>query len=324
LFELHQTGFKSHVDVTIGICVKDSERTIERAISSVLDQTFNKKRMEIIVVDDGSRDRTVPIFTDIASKSKTKIRLCSTCGRGLAVARQMVVDNARGDFVIFVDGDMILSKDFVQKQFDLMSKNPSIGVAGGTMKGVSNRGLVAELERISYSSDYEIGLHRNWKRDPRKLGTGGSIFRLAAIKHVGGLDTQIKGAAEDADITAKIKSAGYTLFVSDAVFEHELKPTLQALWKQYAWYGYGMHYFFHKHKDFPEEMLIFFWPITFAWSLVRAMLFFKATRRRIAFLLPCHNLFRATAWWFGFFSSHKMAYGHEYKHVKTDKQNQLN
>ena len=40
-------------DVSIGICVKDSEKTIKEAILSILNQTFDKKRMEIIVIDDG-------------------------------------------------------------------------------------------------------------------------------------------------------------------------------------------------------------------------------------------------------------------------------
>lgn len=305
--------FKGTIDVTIGICVKNGERTIENAIVSVLDQTFDKERMEIIVVDDGSTDRTVSIVADLASKSEVKLMLYSTSGRGLAVARQIVVDNACADFVIFVDADMVLSKDFVNKQVDVISKNPVIGVVAGKMKGIPNRGLVAELEDISYSSDYEIGIHRNWRANPQKLGTGGSIFRLAALRQVGGFDTRIKGAAEDADITAKIKLGGYTLLVSEAEYKHEFKQTLKSLWKQYSWYGSGMHYFFHKQKELPEDMLVFFWPITLAWGIVRSMLFFRATRRKIAFSLAPYNFFRATAWWFGFLSAHQEGYGHEYR-----------
>jgi len=302
------------VDVSIGICVKDSERTIKEAIVSLLNQTFDKKRMEIIVVDDGSRDRTLSIITELVTKAGIKVNLYSTNGTGLTVARQMVVDNSCGNFVVFVDGDMVLSKDFVQKQVDVMNKNPLIGVAGAKMKGRLNRGLVAELEGISQSSYHELGIHRNWRRNPKKLGTGGSIFRLAAIRETGGFDTKISGAAEDADITARIKLAGYLLFVSQAEFEHEFKQTLKGLWKQYAWYGYGMHYFYHKHKDLTESMLINFWPVSFAWGIVRSILSFKTTHRKIAFLLPFFNLFRATAWWFGFFKAHQEGYGHEYRY----------
>jgi glycosyltransferase involved in cell wall biosynthesis len=308
--------FERTVDVTIGICVKDNERTIKETIESVLNQTFDKKRTEIIVVDDSSSDRTLTIIAEIVSKADIKVNLYSTNGGGLTVARQMVVDNSCGDYLVFVDGDMILSKDFIQKQVDTMNRNLLIGVAGAKMEGRLSRNSIAELEGISQSRDYELGIHRNWRRNPKKLGTGGSIFRLAAIREAGGFDTRIRGAAEDADITARIKSAGYLLFASQAVFEHEFKQTLKGLWNQYAWYGHGMHYFYHKHKDLTESVLVNFWPISFAWSIVRSILSFKTTHRRIAFLLPSFNLFKATAWWFGFFEAHQDGYGHEYRHSK--------
>ena len=43
-----------------------------------------------------------------------------------------------------------------------------------------------------------------------------ALFRVAAVKAVGGFDKKIKGAAEDADLTIKIKNKGYSLAISDA------------------------------------------------------------------------------------------------------------
>jgi len=184
------------------------------------------------------------------------------------------------------------------------------------MKGRLSRNLVAELEGISQSRDYELEIHRIWRRNLKKLGTGGSIFRLAAIKEAGGFDTMIRGAAEDADITARIKSAGYLLSESQAEFEHEFKHTLKGLWNQYAWYGHGMHYFYHRHKDLRGLMLVYFWPVTFVGGIVRLILSFQTMHRKIAFLLPFFNLFKATAWWFGFFKAHQQGYGREYQYSK--------
>ena len=137
------------VDVTIGICVRDNERTIKEAIVSVLNQTFDKKRMEIIVVDDGSSDRTLSIIADIVSKADIKVKLYSTNGDGLAVARQMVVDKSRGNFIVFVDGDMVLSNDFIQKQVDVMNKNPLVGVAAGKMRGRLSRNLAVSYTHLT-------------------------------------------------------------------------------------------------------------------------------------------------------------------------------
>jgi cellulose synthase/poly-beta-1,6-N-acetylglucosamine synthase-like glycosyltransferase len=301
--------------VTIGICVKDSERTIKAAILSVLSQTFEKKCMEIIVVDDGSQDKTLSIITELLSKAKIKVKVIPTRGVGLTVARQMVVDSSAGNFVLFVDGDMVLPKDFVQSQFAAINSNPLVGGVGARTKARLNRSVLAELESISLSSNYEIAINRNWRQNPQILGTGGSIFRVAAIKKAGGFDTRIKGAAEDADISAKIKLAGYRIFISQSEFEHEFKQTLKGLWKQYAWYGYGVHYFRHKHKRGSRLMLTHFWPISFGTGVFRSVMYFKTTRRKSALQLPFFQFFKATAWWFGFFKAHQEGYGHGYRYA---------
>jgi len=184
------------------------------------------------------------------------------------------------------------------------------------MKGVVTKSPIAELEALSSSNAYEIGIHKAWKRNPWALGTGGTIFRVDAIKAAGGFDTQIKGAAEDADLTARIKTVGYSLFTSEAEFEHEFRRTLKSLWKQYTWYGYGMHYFYHKHGNVKNSMIVYFWPTAYAWNLVRSIVLFKKTKRLIAFFLPSYGFFRATAWWFGFLKGHQKGYGHEFPYRK--------
>jgi len=315
---MQQQENKGTVVVTIGLCVKDSERTIKETIISILNQNFEKKRMEVIVIDDGCRDRTMPILIELFSKSSLKVRIYSTSGAGLTIARQMVIDNSCANLVVFIDGDMIFSKDFLQKQVELMEKNPSIGVSQGIMRGKKSESIVAELEDLSCSGDYEIGIHRTWRRNPQALGTGGSIFRVDAMKAAGGFDARIKGAAEDADLTARIKLAGYSLSTSNAIFEHEFKKTLKTLWKQYSWYGYGMHYFYHKHGKLNSSVLINFWPISYVWSAMRAILVFRITHRKIAFFLPSYNFFRSTAWWYGFFRGHQDGYGHEFHYRKMN------
>ena len=222
----------SLVDVTIGICVRNCEKTIKAAIVSLLNQTFNKKHMQITVVDDGSQDTTLGIITELLLKAKVKMKLYFTNGGGLSVARQMVVDNSCGNFVLFVDGDMVLPKDFIQEQFNIIKGNPSIGCVAANENRRLNAGIIAELEYIGQSSKYGIGIHRNWAQNPEALGTGGSIFRVAAIKEVGGFDPRIKGSAEDADISAKINLAGYVIINSQAEFEHEFKQTLKGIWNQ--------------------------------------------------------------------------------------------
>lgn len=301
---VHPGSEEGIIEVTVGICVKNSEKTIKEAIASVLNQTFPHERMEIIVVDDSS-DRTLSIATDLLSRTDIQVKIYSTNGKGLGAARQMVVDNSSGRYIVWVDGDMVLANDFVHEQVNVMDKNPLIGVSKGKLKLRLTGSLVAKLEALSEYRDFELGID---KRDIKRTADGGSIFRVAALKKVRGFDSKIR-AGQDADVTGRIKLAGYLLSLSNAEFEHNFRQTWKSIWNQRVWYGYGMHYLHHKNKNLVSFKLPFF-PISFAEGIIRSILAFRAIRQKICFLLPFLNLFKTTAWWFGFFKAHREGYGH--------------
>ena len=82
----------------------------------------------------GCKDQTIPIIAKVLSGVDLKVQIYSTNGAGLTKARQMVIDKSCGYLVVYIDGDMVFSKDFIQKQVELMENNPAIGAAQGTMK----------------------------------------------------------------------------------------------------------------------------------------------------------------------------------------------
>jgi glycosyltransferase involved in cell wall biosynthesis len=292
-----------NIEVTIGMTVKNRERTVGKAVESILKQTFPSERMEIIVVDGNSTDRTVAILKAAFSKSNVQLRLFFDNGKGLGIARNIIVDNARGRFIVWLDDDMFFPKDYIQRQFDLMNSQPSIGVASGRQKLKLDGSSVSRLESLSNLRDLEIVRKKNVKR------ANMSIIRVDAIRKVGRFDEAIVGAGEDADITGRIKAAGYTLTAGEAEFEHEERQTWQGLWKQNYWYGYGMHYLNHKNKDLVSFRLRFP-PVSFVEGAIRSIVAFKILHNRIAFLLPFFNLFKAAAWWSGFLQSSRKGYGH--------------
>ena len=240
-----------NIEITIGMTVKNRERTVGKAVESILKQTFPSERMEIIVVDGNSTDRTVEILKAAFSQSNIQLRLFFDNGKGLGIARNIIVDNAQGRFIVWLDDDMFFPKNYITRQFDLMNSQPSIGVASGKQKLKIDGTSVSRLESLSNLRDLEIIRKKSVKR------ANMSIIRVDAIRKVGGFDKAIVGAGEDADITGRIKAAGYTLTAGEAEFEHEERQTWQGLWKQNYWYGYGMHYLNHKNKDLVSFRLRF-------------------------------------------------------------------
>ena len=87
----------------------NSEKTIEKTISSILNQDDSDVEFEIIVVDDGSTDNT----GDIIRKYERTVRYIKTDNNGVASARNTGVKYARGDYYIFVDSDDYVSQSLL-------------------------------------------------------------------------------------------------------------------------------------------------------------------------------------------------------------------
>lgn len=287
------------VRVSIGVCVKDSEKIIGGALRSIFAQDFPHNSMELIIVDDGSTDRTLSIVKDLALETDIDTHIYHHTWKGLAFSRQVVVDNARGKYLVWVDSDYILPNDFISKHVDFMESNPEIGVSSGQeiLRGDT---LVAFLESISTLPD-----------DPKQVNVvdvGGAIYRIEVVKEVGGFDKDLKAAGEDVDLTNRIKETRWKLAKSPAQFYHGHRKTWKTLWSEYLWWGYGMHYVAHKHGHRFVMVNIPLIAMTFA--IKKALKLYKRTRRRGTFLLPLHSFLKYTAWCLGFLESHIDQHGH--------------
>jgi len=294
--------------VTIGLCLKNCEATIKDTIVGILSQDFSFNQMEIVVVDDGSNDNTIPIVKKSLSSLKQDLRIFYTQGKGLGTARQMVLEDARGKYIVWVDGDMILPKDNVSKQVEFMEKNPKVGKARSRWGLIDERNWVADLESLRTMERNDFDPQQK-AATSKFVGIGGSICRVEALKEAGGFDEHIKGAGEDIDIAIRLKGKGWVLSKSHAKFYHRFRRTWKGLWNQYFWYGYGMHYVNHKHKGlFP------YWAeiplIAFIAGILRSFDVYQITHKKLSFLLPFQYIFKKSAWCFGVLKSHIDGYGH--------------
>ena len=108
--------------VSIIIPVYKVEQYIRKCIESVLGQDYNN--IELILVDDGTPDRSGEIADEYAQKD-SRIRVIHKSNEGVAFARNVGMEAARGDFVLFVDSDDWISKDHVSHLMSLQKKDDS-------------------------------------------------------------------------------------------------------------------------------------------------------------------------------------------------------
>jgi glycosyltransferase involved in cell wall biosynthesis len=112
--------------VTVLIDTYNQERFIEKAIVSVLEQDFPRAEMEILVVDDGSTDRT----PEFVRKFEPHVRLLRKTNGGQASAFNSGIPEARGEIVAFLDGDDWWAKEKISVVTGYLESRPHIGVVG--------------------------------------------------------------------------------------------------------------------------------------------------------------------------------------------------
>ncbi|MEM2292357.1 MAG: glycosyltransferase [Nitrososphaeria archaeon] len=277
--------------VTIGVCVRNCESTVLETVKSIIVQDYPHELLEVIVVDGYSNDRTVQIIKRVLMNSDIKSYIFYE-NKGLGFARQIVVDNARGKYIIWVDGDMILPKEFVKTQVEFMEKNPEVGIAKGRYGFFNEDSLVATLEDIDFMTTFNF----ESKKVPDVLGASGAIYRVEAVKEVGGFDENITGVGEDMDIEYKIRAAGWGLSISPARFYERRRKTWQALWREYFWHGKGGFHIYRKKlrafRKLPFSVIFH--------KCIQSVYAYRLTYTKKAFLLPMHYIFKRTAWIGGF------------------------
>lgn len=109
--------------VSILIPAFNAERWIGETVASALAQTWERK--EIVIVDDGSSDRTLPIAQRFTSRQVTVV---SQSHQGTAAARNTALARCQGDYVQWLDADDLLAPDKIAGQIDALDRSPDARV----------------------------------------------------------------------------------------------------------------------------------------------------------------------------------------------------
>ena len=159
--------------VSVLIDTYNHERFIEKAIVSVLEQDFPESDREIIVVDDGSTDRTA----EIVRKFEPCVRYLHKQNGGQASAFNVGIPECRGEVVAFLDGDDWWVREKLSKVIPVLAGNSEIGMVGhGTITvlpdGREQTEVLREGHRFSLRS---LEGARMFRRRKNFLGTRTTI-----------------------------------------------------------------------------------------------------------------------------------------------------
>ena len=211
---------RRYPDVSVIIPVYNGERFITRAIGSVLAQSYPAS--EIVVINDGSTDRTEGVLSNFGSK----IRVISIANSGVSNARNVGIATCTGDLVAFLDADDVWRRDKLKIQVSIFDKYPNLGFCCCDYL-VFNSFLNKEVNHYSiFANDREINYNEPMKIDPFKVllkqnfvGTASTVIVKKSILNEVGVFNVTYKQSEDYDLWLRCALVTNFVVLSDVLVE---------------------------------------------------------------------------------------------------------
>jgi hypothetical protein len=226
------------MDISLVICTRDRANQLQSCLQAIA-QLASRGTWELIVVDNGSTDRTAQIIADFVSQTAVCVRTIFDPRPGLSRARNAGVAESRGDVIAFTDDDCYPAPDLLDRMLDVFT-DKTIGFAGGRI-------LLHDPE------DYPLTINESTtirRFDPRTIVPSGIIqganiaFRRRALAEIGGFDPELGAGtpfpAEDWDAVTRVCMNGWAggYFPGPTVSHHHGRKAAQAA-EHIRTYNYG-------------------------------------------------------------------------------------
>jgi O-antigen biosynthesis protein len=225
--------------VSVVVCAYNAERTLNQCLTSLA--ALNYPDHEVILVNDGSRDRTL----DIAEEHGF-CRIISQPNKGLSVARNVGAEAATGEIVAYTDSDCVADPDWLTYLIAKMEAN-DLAACGGPNFPPREDGLVPSVVAVAPGGPTHVLIS---DEVAEHIAGCNMAFRRDVLMALGGFDPIYRAAGDDVDICWRFQDAGYVIgFSPAAVVWHFRRNTVTAYCNQQRGYGkaealvYGKHPF---------------------------------------------------------------------------------
>jgi peptidoglycan-N-acetylglucosamine deacetylase len=234
--------------VVVLIPAYNEEKVIERTIQGALDSDY--PNLCVIVIDDGSKDRTLEIArrSFAAEEVAGRVLILTQTNRGKAEALNFGLEHI-GEAEIFVgiDADTIIAPDAISRMVPHFL-NPKVAAVAGNAKVGNRVNLWTRWQALEYITS------QNFER--RALNTMGAVsvvpgaigaWRTEAVREEGGF--HVDTVAEDADLTMALLRSGYRVEYEDLALAFTEAPTgAKTLMRQRFRWSFGILQSIFKHK----------------------------------------------------------------------------
>ncbi|CAM3223427.1 glycosyltransferase family 2 protein [Lentilactobacillus buchneri] len=120
--------------ISVIVPVYNLEKYVRQTIKSILQQNY--RNFEVIIVNDGSTDNSLSILQEL-KKNDPRILIFNQVNQGQAVARNLGISHANGDYITFIDGDDIVQKNYLKIMIEYALKHQDVDLVNLPYQNVS-------------------------------------------------------------------------------------------------------------------------------------------------------------------------------------------
>lgn len=219
--------------ISVLIPAYNEEGTIIRSLESVLKLDYPKDKFEVIVINDGSTDKTRDRISQFIKKAKSfNIRLINQENKGKAASLNNGLKNAKGEFFACLDADSFVKSTTLKKMLELYEKeDSSLAIVTPAMKVKSPKTFIQKIQWLEYLVSLFVARLMSYL-DCIYVAPGPfSLYRVSIIKKLGAFDEST--ITEDQEIAYRIQANNYKIKQCyDGYVFTVAPPNLRLLYKQ--------------------------------------------------------------------------------------------
>jgi GT2 family glycosyltransferase/DNA-binding beta-propeller fold protein YncE len=228
--------------VSVVVCAYNAADTLEDNLRSLEQLTY--PNYEIVLVNDGSKDRTSEIGRRFA-----KVRVIDTPNAGLSAARNVGLAEATGEIVAYTDADTRVDRDWLTFLVQPFLTSNVVGSGGPNVVPPDDPPIAQCIARAPGGPTHVLLDDRIAEHVP---GCN-MAFRRDALLAIGGFNPIYLRAGDDVDVCWRLQARGWKIgFASAALVWHHHRSSMNAYWRQQVGYGEGETWLMAHH---PEKFL---------------------------------------------------------------------
>lgn len=257
--------------ISIIIPAYNEEGTILRAVQSVIRNKYPRHKRDVIVVDDGSTDKTFDLVKKYKDTYQVQnLNIVRQKNKGKAHALNKAIKKfAKGEIVMCLDSDSYLAPDCIRNAVSYF-KDKKVSALSANVKIIPTRSFLNTVQQFEYIVSYQMKRALTVFNIEYIIGGVGSTFRKSTLKKIGYYDSDT--ITEDIDVTMKILQLGNkryrAIYGANVVAYTESVLNIQGLINQRFRWKWGRaqtflknsNLFFNKDERFTRGLTHFYLP----------------------------------------------------------------